>query len=63
MPNSASFEMKSSPFMRSICCLPGFDASSIACLEKEPVVIKTPFSISVVSDPLKSLISEEPTVP
>lgn len=38
------FKKNSSPSIKSICCFPEVDASSLAALVKIPVVIKTPFS-------------------
>ena len=63
MPNSAILLMNSSPSIRSICCLPGLEASSFACLVKVPVVMRIPFSMLVVSEPRKSRISLAPTEP
>jgi hypothetical protein len=60
---SANLFTKSSPSIKSICCFPEALASSLACFENRPVVMKSPFSILVVNDPLKSLISGAPTIP
>ncbi len=43
MPYYAILEINSSPSIKSICCFPGLDASSLAAFEKVPVVIMTPY--------------------
>lgn len=63
IPNSINLFINSSPSIKSICCFPALQASSLAALVKEPVVIRTPFSMSVVREPLKSLISAADTLP
>ena len=60
IPYSAILLINSSPSIRSICCFPRFEASFFAALVNVPVVIKTPFSISIVKEPLKSRISPAP---
>ena len=63
IPYSANLFISSSPSIKSISLLPSLDASTSAARVNEPVVIKTPFSIFVLNEPRKSLISGAPTAP